>query len=210
MSSFPTSFDQDLHSLPEDSLSFEAKQAIAYLRDKGYEVKSGLTTAIAEEISIMTQEKSIREYCPKDGSERFSNLETTKEWLSKSRAMYVLLYQPAQGEPTLAGYGWVGAKTSDHVSGGQTTFSLRVSEKHQGKGLAAPFSLCMLEAADVEFSAPHMWLETWKSNGGAVHIYHKLGFTDVGESRDTRPSTTGTDVEDVRIYMIRDNPSDTK
>ena len=59
----------------------------------------------------------------------------------------------------------------------------------------------MLEAARSVYGAQGLWLETWKSNGGAVHIYHKLGFIDVTEKQDTRPSAAGGTVDDTRVYM---------
>jgi ribosomal protein S18 acetylase RimI-like enzyme len=151
----------------------------------------------------MSQEPSIKEYCPKDSSERFTDRQTTAEWLSKKRATYLLLQTLDDGKLELAGYGWVGTKQSSQVPGGETTFSLRVGEGHQGRGLAAPFSVSMLAAATAMYGAQNMWLETWASNGGAVHIYHKLGFSDVTETHEQRPSLVGHSVADTRIYMAK-------
>ena len=202
MNAYPAALDEQLEPIPLDDMTEAGHEAAAFLTSKGYEVVSGLTPLYADQISRLSHENSICEYCPKDSKERFTNLDTTREWLSKGRAVYLLIYkQPDTANPELAGYGWIGSKQTSMVPGGETTFSLRVSEHHQGKGLAAPFSRCMLEAAEVTYGAHNMWLETWASNAGAVHIYHKLGFHDVNQKQDERPSLQSLFVSDVRIYM---------
>jgi ribosomal protein S18 acetylase RimI-like enzyme len=195
----------ELQPIPLDRMSEAGKQAVESLMSKGYEVRIGLTREYADQIAVISREPSIKEYCPKDSTERFANHQTTSEWLSKSRATFLLLQKSESGELSLAGYGWVGAKQSPQVPGGETTFSLRVGEGHQGQGLAEPFSVSMLSAAATLYDTPHMWLETWASNGGAVHIYHKIGFKNVAEKPDERPSSEGQMVSDIRIYMSRDN-----
>jgi len=205
MTPFPASYDNELQPLPLEQMSEAGRQAVQALESKGYLVQAGLTPEYADAIHAMSQEPSIQEYCPKDSGERFTNRQTTAEWLSKGRATYLLLHKRDNGSLELAGYGWVGAKQSSQVPGGETTFSLRVGEGHQGKGLAAPFSVSMLAAATATYGAEHMWLETWESNGGAVHIYHKLGFSDVAEKPEQRPSVSGHSVADTRIYMTKKN-----
>jgi ribosomal protein S18 acetylase RimI-like enzyme len=200
---FPDSFDSELQAVPLAHLDAAGTQAFGILKSKGYEVKFGLTPKYADAIAIMAKEPSIREYCPKDSSERFSNQQTTAEWLSKKRATYLLLQKSDNDNLELAGYGWVGAKQSAHIPGGETTFSLRVGEGHQGKGLAEPFSLAMLSAAVAQYGATHMWLETWASNGGAVHIYHKIGFNDVDAVNEQRPTISGSNVSDTRLFMVQ-------
>lgn len=209
MTPFPASYDTELQPLPAQQMSEAGRQAIELLDSKGYEVKAGLTPEYADAIHTLSLEPSIREYCPKDSSERFTDRETTAKWLSKQRATYLLLCRLDNGDLELAGYGWVGTKQSPEVPGGETTFSLRVGEGHQGKGLAAPFSVSMLEAATATYGSQHMWLETWGSNGGAVHIYHKLGFIDVAEKNEERPSISGHNVADTRIYMTKKDDATT-
>jgi ribosomal protein S18 acetylase RimI-like enzyme len=210
MMPFPDSYDAELQPLQLSQMSQSGQQAMSLLESKGYTVRAGLTPDYADAINKMAHEPSIAEYCPKDSSERFTNRETTAKWLSKKRATYLLLCKLEDGTLELAGYGWVGAKHIPEVPGGKTTFSLRVGENHQGKGLASPFSVAMLAAAAATYDARHMWLETWASNGGAVHIYHKLGFSDVAQQNDERPSLDGSKVADTRIYMAipedEDNP----
>ncbi len=201
---FPDSYDNELRPLPAEQMSEDGREAIESLKTKGYEVQTGLTPEYADAIAAMALEPSIKEYCPNDSGSRFINRQTTAEWLSKKRATFLLLHKSDNGQLELAGYGWVGAKQNPLIPGGETTFSLRVSENHQGKGLASPFSVSMLAAATAIYGAKHMWLETWESNGGAVHIYHKIGFQDVASKQEERPTATGQMVADTRLFMTRE------
>ena len=201
---FPDSYVSELRPLPAEQVSEDGRAAIESLRTKGYEVQAGLTPEYADAIAVMALEPSIKEYCPNDSGSRFINRQTTAEWLSKKRATFLLLNKSDDGQFELAGYGWVGAKQNSLIPGGETTFSLRVSENHQGKGLASPFSVSMLAAATAIYGPKHMWLESWESNGGAVHIYHKIGFQDVASKQEERPTATGQMVADTRLFMTRE------
>jgi ribosomal protein S18 acetylase RimI-like enzyme len=202
MNSFPSTFDEAVQPLPSDKLPAEARAAQTKLAGQGYEVYVGLTRDYAQAIMAMAREPAILEYCPNDSGERFANESAVEHWLSKRRGTFLLLKRTETDGLRLAGYGWVGEKSSPHIPDSETTFSLRVGEADQGKGLAAPFARLTLAGSMVLFGARHMWLETWHSNGGAVHIYHKLGFTDCYERPDKRPShQVGGLVDDVRIYM---------
>lgn len=204
MTSFPDQFDENTHPLP-DNLGRAGGEAVQQLAERGYEVRIGLTPELAEQILTMSKEPSIRKYCPKDSSERFADFESTKRWLSKGRAMFLLLKQSGDGKPGLAGYGWSGAGSSRYVPGGDITFALRIGEAGQGQGLATPFSQLILSASAAIYGAKNIWLETWSSNGGAVHIYHKLGFVDVDKQPDRRVLPDGGSAEDTRLYMSLSN-----
>jgi ribosomal protein S18 acetylase RimI-like enzyme len=115
--------------------------------------------------------------------------------------MFLLLEKSADGQLELAGYGWAGAETSAEVPGGQTTFAVRIGQKHQGKGLATPFCQLIVDGAASLYDSRDFWLETWGSNGGAVHVYHKLGFETVAEKAAERPTVDGSKVNDVRVTM---------
>ncbi|HVA10943.1 MAG TPA: hypothetical protein VNG32_02130 [Candidatus Dormibacteraeota bacterium] len=204
MMPFPDSYANELGQLPAEQMGEDGRAAIESLKTKGYEVRVGLTPEFADAIAAMALEPSIKEYCPNDSGSRFINRQTTAQWLSNKRATFLLLHKADNGELELAGYGWVGAKQSPLVPGGENTFSLRVGENHQGRGLAAPFSVSMLYGATAIYGARHIWLETWESNGGAVHIYHKIGFNDVAAKQEERSSTNGQMVPDTRLFMSRD------
>ena len=204
MSDFPENFDSVTQPLLPENLGEAGAQAVKLLHEKGYEVHSGLTAEFAEQILLMSRETSIHEYCPKDQSERFANHSATKNWLSKKRAMFLLLKKVNNGVQ-LAGYGWSGAGHSSEVPGGATTFALRIGEAHQGQGLAAPFSQAIIAATAAQYGAKDFWLETWASNSGAVHVYHKVGFVNVAEQPGERQQSNGEKVSDTRIYMSLPN-----
>jgi GNAT superfamily N-acetyltransferase len=207
MKSLPSTFDQQISPLPSEGLGEAGEAAVAYLAGIGYEVRYGLTKEYAQAIVDMALEPAIKEYCPNDSGDRFASMEAVERWLSKQRLTFLLLKRADNGELSLAGYGWIGIKDSSHAPGGHVTFSLRVSGNHGGKGLAAPFSTLMVMASAAVFGICDIWLETWASNGAAVHIYHKIGFEDVDAVPGERPTTLegGGTVQDERLFMTYPN-----
>lgn len=203
MTDFPDKFDETTHALP-DNLGQAGQEAVQKLAERGYEVQVGLTPELADQILTMSKEPSIREFCPKDCSQRFADQAATEHWLGKKRAVFVLLKRQGE-ELSLAGYGWAGPGSSSHAPGGDNTFAVRIGEAGQGQGLAAPFSWLIIAASAVLYGARDFWLETWASNGGAVHIYHKIGFETVDEQADTRPTRDGQQISDTRVYMTLAN-----
>lgn len=198
MSGFPNSFASQTQPLTADMFRGVYSEAAEELAQKGYEVCVGLTEEYADAIAEMSLQPSIKEYCPKDSSGRFASREATAEWIKKGRAVFLLV---KSDDKSLAGYGWVGSGTSAHVPGGETTFALRVGEQSQGQGLATPFSRLILAGSDVLYGAKKLWLETWQSNAGAVHIYHKVGFEDVHQHAGERATQNGGILTDTRLYM---------
>lgn len=201
MTDFPDQFDQDTPPLPKE-LGPAGAEAVQKLAERGYEVRFGLTPEIADSIAVMARQPGIREYCPKDCSQRFKDRAAMEHWLQKGRAMFVLIKKEGS---CLAGYGWAGPGSSQHVPGGENTFAVRIGEAGQGQGLAAPFSWLIIAATNVLFGAKDFWLETWASNGGAVHIYHKIGFETVNEQADERPTKDDQTIADTRVYMTLPN-----
>lgn len=178
----------------------DSRHMIQKLSDKGFEVSVGLTPEYAEAIIAMALEPGIQEYCPNDCGKRFKDMSAVEAWLGKQRATFLLLQRTEQGlQP--AGYGWAGAETSEHVAGGETTFAIRVGERGQGQGLATPFAHLIVNGSRQLYGAQHFWLETWQSNSGAVHVYHKLGFEDVAVVASERATLVGGTVPDARIFM---------
>lgn len=205
MNPFPSTFAAKTQPLSDSVLSGNYLEDAKLLTGKGYEVHIGLTPEMADRILTMSREPNIREYCPKDSSERFADRASTERWLTRSRAAFLLFKKADNGELSLAGYGWSGTGLNDHVPGGKTTFALRVGEAGQGQGLAAPFSRLIIAATAGLYGARDFWLETWASNGAAVHIYHKIGFETVTEQPGERPSSDGQKIPDTRIYMSLPN-----
>jgi RimJ/RimL family protein N-acetyltransferase len=206
MMPFADSLDTATHALPAEPLGATGAQAIERLAAQGYEVHYGLAPEFAEAIIAMAREPAIREYCPRDSAERFIDLDSTKRWLAKGRTVFLLLKRADNGGLSLAGYGWAGAATNQHVPAGRSTFALRMGEAGQGQGLATPFAQLIVLAATKLYGAKDMWLETWASNGAAVHIYNKLGAVQVAEKPDRRPTRDGQTVPDTRLYMTLAEP----
>jgi hypothetical protein len=196
MSDIPTAFAAETRRITAQDIDTNSQAAWQQLADSGYEIHLGLTPNYAEQILKMSQEPAIREYCPKDSAERFPNQAAVEQWLEKGRAVFLLLK-----EGDLIGYGWTGTATSLQVPEGHTTFALRIGEIGHGQGLAAPFSWLTISASNTLFGLKDFWLETWASNGAAVHIYHKLGFEDVSKISAQRPTVDDQTVDDTRIYM---------
>lgn len=200
MSDLPTSLASAARKLSFEGLGPNGQSAAERLKSAGFEIRRGLTPEYADQVLKMSKEPAIKEYCPKDSAERFSNRDAAAKWLAKGRAFYVLLKKDgADGQ--LAGYGWAGPGLNSHVAGGEVTFAVRIGLAGQGQGLAAPFSWLIIADAASEYGLRKFWLETWASNGAAVHIYHKLGFEDTDQVASERRRPDGTTIEDIRIYM---------
>lgn len=197
MSRYPTDYT-DSERIDANALSATGKEALAILADRGYEVRVGLSQADAAHIRTLALEPSIIEYCPNDCGSRFKDETSTTDWLKKGRVVF-LLVETATGE--LAGYAWAGDGESSHIPGGTETFAVRISEKHQGKGLATPYSSVVIDATQQIYGAEHLWLEAWQSNAGAVHVYEKLGFNFVTSESADRPTVSGENTPDTRLFM---------
>lgn len=200
MDKYPDQFTDNTTLITEQAVGLSGQQALRGLGEKGFEVHYGLTRQYAEQIITMAREPAICEYCPNDSGQRFADMQAVADWLAKGRAVYLLIKIDADRR-SLAGYGWAGPSTSRHVPGSETTFAVRIGESGQGQGLAAPFCQVVLQASAKLHKADKVWLETWQSNGAAVHIYHKIGFEDVVSHEDTRITLSGETIADRRIYM---------
>ena len=205
--SLPTTVTDQAINLPIESIAAKDRDMIDRLFAGGYQVQIGLTPQILQSIIAMAQEPAIKEFCPNDFGKRFANAEAAELWVTKGRAVFALLATDANGGLRLAGYGWVGRENSEAVPSGRSTFALRISQADQGKGLAAPFAWSIIAGGTLLYGLKDFWLETWGSNGGAVHNYEKIGFEAINEKLDERP-TLQADVGivyDNRIYMILPN-----
>lgn len=200
MNDFPVSYSDQTTPLQDILQDTDSRDAFEKIASKGFEVHLGLTPGYAQQIIGMSREPAIREYCPNDCAKRFVDLSSTEAWLAKRRATFILLKKTDTGLQ-LAGYGWSGLETNDKVPGGQTTFAIRVGSVGQGQGLATPFAELIINGTKQIYGAQKFWLETWASNAGAVHIYHKLGFEDVAKFMADRPTADGGKVADTRLFM---------
>lgn len=196
----PTHFTEQTTKLTPDKLDEGSVESLNILEEKSYEVHYGLTIKYADDIAKMCLEPGIKEYCPKDWTGRFADRESTKKWLAKGRGTFLLLKREGE-DLKLAGYGWVGKGNNENIDGGETTFAIRIGDSAQGQGLATHFARLIVYGSKNIYDAKNIWLETWQSNSGAVHVYHKIGFTDVNKIELDRPRPDGSSVSDTRIYM---------
>lgn len=202
MVNLPTTFATEPEVL-DGGLGDEGDLALRELKSRGYVVLAGLSKDHAKDIGKMAKQPHIREYCPNDcSSYRFADEQSTKKWLAAGRAVFILAKQQA-GKLEPVGYGWAGRKKTDEVPGGETTFALRIGQAGLGQGLSEPFSIILLAAATKLYGADKIWLETWASNEGAVHVYKKLGFKLVKQKNGHRPTLSGEKVDDSRMFMAR-------
>lgn len=197
MNEFPTTLSEDVVWLEGSSLSESAKPYFESLVEKNFRVQLGITENDVMQLGTISLQPSIREYCPKDCTDRFKDIPTARRWQQKGRVTFLL--KDMNG--VIAGYGWSGPGMNEHVPGATLTGALRISEPYQGRGLATPFLAVILAYAHMSWPTSTLWFEAWQSNASAFHIYKKLGFEVVDSAPSTRPSADGNTVEDTRLFM---------
>lgn len=177
--------------------------AVKELNERGFGVLVGLSEKQWPQILKLANQPHIKKYCPNDCTDkRFASLESTRKWLASGRAVFMLTR--TEDKNNVIGYGWVGTKATAEVPGGETTFAVRLGEQALGQKLSEPFSRAIIDVSNKMFGLKNFWLETWASNGGAVHAYQKLGFELVSQREDKRAE--GNDViDDTRLFMTLSN-----
>ncbi len=198
MSTYPADFSAATSPVGSTTLSEAGREALAALAAKGYRVVTGLTRADVATLHQLSLQPSIREYCPNDATSRFADEAATAQWLKKGRVVVLLIENRSDA---IAGYGWFGDGTCEHIPEGRQTFAIRLSEAHQGRGLATPYTQVLLDLARTVYGANHIWLEAWASNAGAVHIYEKLGFQLAAKVECPRLTARGSETADTRLYL---------
>jgi hypothetical protein len=208
MADFPTSFTSTPETLTSGT-GIRGDESLKRLHEKGYTVATGLTEYYAGAVGVMGSQKHIREYCPKDGTnKRFGSLESTEQWLQKGggRGMFLLLEGEGKGA-MLAGYGWTGFGPCDELPDHPITSAYRIGERALGKGLSGDFVQVVVSATNTLYAPSEgIGLETWQSNA-AASLYPKIGFELVTQAPEPemRPSmredAIDGEVEDLRLYM---------
>ena len=173
------------------------------INNANFGVFFGLREQDTADISPIAASAAVREFCPKDISSRFGNVEMAERWVAKGRTMFQLR---ELGRGGLAGYGWTGLETSPEIPGGDTTFAVRLAPEFAGRGLATPFTRAIV-AGSSALHGGNIWLETWGSNTAAVRTYVHAGAQLVTTRDATRPTLNPGDREiddtrrDVRLFM---------
>ncbi len=204
MKDFPTKLAKVTTTLISGEYGEKCNESLNVLSQKGFEVHLGISEEFTDQLIEMAKEDAIKEYCPNDSETRFTNLETINKWLKKEKAVFLLVENNGD-ELNLAGYGWVGKEKNNQVDKGDVTFALRVGTSYQGKGLATPFSSVVIYGSNAIYGAQNIWLATWSSNAGAVHVYKKIGFEIVSATSSKRKTLNGNEVEDTRLLMTIPN-----
>lgn len=203
MKPFPTDYTATPVVVTDDGLDSAGRTALESLHEKGFAMYFGLSAEHALQVRQLAEQKSICTYCLNDRRKRFSTDEATRQWLAKGRAAYILV---EHSSGVVAGYAWSGPETSAVLPTGRVTVALRLSEDFQGRGLATPYLQAVVSATKAHFDAEHIWLETWESNSGAVHVYQKVGFVPRDAVPGLRELPNGETTPDTRVYMALETP----
>jgi len=208
MASFPNGFAERTQTIDND-IGQRGDAALARIREKGYNVATGLTEYFAGSVAIMGYQSHIREYCPKDTTEsRFVTLHSTEKWLQKNggRAMFLLL-QGEDDDAQLEGYGWAGLGQCDELPAHPITSAYRLGERVLGLGLAKDFVQVVVSGTNTLYAdGEGIGLETWRSNH-AAGLFRKVGFTPITEAPEDElrptlnPDSFRDGVVDRRLYM---------
>ncbi len=208
MANFPTTFT-DSPEILRGGIGVRGDRSLQRLEERGLYVAAGLSEYYAGAVGVMGSQPHIREYCPKDATnKRFGTLTSIEEWLQKGggRGMFLLLEGAVRGA-TLAGYSWTGPGPCDELPDHPITSAYRIGERAQGKRLSGDFVQVVVSATNALY-APNegIGLETWQSNK-AASLYPKIGFELVTQAPEPemRPSlredAVDGKVEDLRLYM---------
>ena len=205
MSSFPDSFVDQVEVL-DGGIGARGDAALQRLHEKGFVVAAGLTQYYAGAIGVMGYQSHIREYCPKDSTEkRFGTLSSTAEWLGKNggRGMFLLLSHNGQQE----GYGWTGVEPCAQLPEHPITSAYRLGQRVLGKGLGKDFVQVVVSGTNALYAPGEgIGLETWKSNHAAA-MYPEVGFVQIAEAEEEelRPTLDANasdgKVLDRRLFM---------
>lgn len=185
---FPTSFSEASPAPFVDPL----------LEGREFTITTGFPPEALTEMIPIANSEAVREFCPKDSLERFGDGEMAERWLKKGRELFLLR---DMGNKALAGYGWTGSETSEHVPDADTTFAVRLSPAYAGRGLAPPFTRSIVASSRL-LHGGSTWLETWRSNEAAIRTYLKAGAVLVSTMDADRPSLEQTEpYADIRWFM---------
>lgn len=205
MKEFPTDFVDQPRRLPHD-MSEDSQDAVWALGEDNLEVVEGLTPYYAGSIAVMAQQREIRMNYPEDQTaERFATQESTRNWMASSGglAIFLMLEDVSEGQ-RLAGYGWTGPATCEHIRTGKTVFAIRVGENHKSKGPMASFGALVVEATRRRYEADNFWLETWESETPYNIAYNVIGFKPAYKDIAIRQEPYQRKQPDRRVYMKLD------
>jgi hypothetical protein len=184
---YPTTFTDNPENLADVTLSQAGVDALAKLKQSGFEVVAGVRMADVPYITGIAQQQAVREQCPNDLAKRFGNREMMEHWLGKNGGRGVFILREI-GTKQLRGYGWAGLSQCDQLPEYANTFAVRLDEQVGGRGLGTPFVSAIFAGSKALYGTSGIWGETWGSNVGAVKTYLRVGAVLVSVADDWRPT----------------------
>lgn len=184
---YPTTFTEDLKNLTQVALDQGGAEAIAKLRQAGFEVVAGVRISDVPSITEIAHQQAVVEFCPNDVMKRFGDLEMMEHWLGKNGGRGVFLLRETETKQ-IRGYGWVGLSKHEQLPEYANTFAVRLDEHVSGQGLGLPFVSAIFSGSRALYGTGGIWGETWGSNVGAVKTYLRVGAVLVSVADDWRPT----------------------
>ncbi len=183
MPHLPTTLAESLTPVTPDLLYDDVgRAALQQLQTAGYAVCIGLRPDDLPQVQAIANQNGVQEFCPNDLRTRFGSLPMATKWQEKGRLFFQLR---KLGQAGLAGYGWTGPETCDHLPDCDNTFAVRLSEAVAGQGLANLFTTVIVSGSMAQ-GMRRIGLETWASNIAAWKAYQHAGAKLVHEEPGKR------------------------
>jgi hypothetical protein len=209
---YPTDFASSLEYVKIEELAPIGRYAGRELLKAGYQVSVGLRRIDVADITRIANQPGVGEYCPSDALSRFSDPDTTRQWMEEKGGRAMFLLRDTAAYHRIAGYGWVGPGRVPEIPGTALTFAVRLDAAHGGKGLGKLFTQSIVEGARANYRASSIGLETWASNGAAGTSYLRAGAILLGmrtgrrSTLDPRLQDDQGKVQDTRLFMRFPHP----
>lgn len=176
---FPTTFTDTPLVLTPQHVQPKHADIISGLESRGYGIVAGLREQDVQDITRIAGQPGVREFCPKDIRQRWTNIDATRKQLNKDggRGVFRLVklvdhLDPIDGDTV--GYGWTGKSSEDErakLPRCENTFAIRLDSAVARQGLGRRFTAGIVVGSMALFNAHNIGLETWASNVGAVKSY---------------------------------------
>lgn len=191
---FPTTFTETPQLVMPTDVRPNMSTIIDGLISSGYGLVAGLRREDVEDITRIAGQPGVREFCPKDLRQRWTDEAAAEKQLAKDggRGVFRLVrlldhLDPINGDTV--GYGWTGKSGDDERAKlplCENTFAIRLDAAVAGQGLGKRFTGGIVAGSMALFGARNIGLETWASNVGAVKSYFAAGAEFVAAQNDER------------------------
>lgn len=148
-----------------------------------FSIVIGLDESLVQQLKEKSLNKNDEELQRNTSDYRRFGEGSYEDWYGKGRIPFAALV----GDGALAAVIWFGPdEFPDLKDAAQPdprqwdTIAFRSYEPYRGKGIMSSFSAFVIEMHDRLSPMRTLWLETNPDNEPGKHLYHKLGFVDVG------------------------------